>query len=80
MSYKIESAAPAATVNGGVPLGLLGVAFVVLKLCGVIGWPWLWVTCPFWAPLAIAGAALVIFFIVIGLGVAAIGIKRLFSK
>lgn len=29
--------------------GLLGVAFVVLKLCGVINWSWWWVTCPFWA-------------------------------
>ncbi len=44
--------------------GLLGVAFVVLKLCGVIDWPWLWVTSPFWLPfavglvlLAIAGVA-----------------------
>ena len=27
---------------------LLGVAFVVLKLCGVIAWSWLWVTSPFW--------------------------------
>lgn len=29
-------------------LGLLGVAFVVLKLCGVIAWSWWWVTAPFW--------------------------------
>lgn len=28
--------------------GLLGVAFVVLKLCDVIDWSWWWVTCPFW--------------------------------
>ena len=33
--------------------GLLGVAFVVLKLCGVIDWSWWWVTAPFWG-----GAAL----------------------
>lgn len=24
------------------------VAFIVLKLCGVIDWSWLWVTAPFW--------------------------------
>lgn len=30
-------------------LGLLGIAFVVLKLCHVIDWSWWWVTCPFWA-------------------------------
>lgn len=34
-------------------LGLLGVAFVVLKLCGVIDWSWWWVTIPFWGPCAI---------------------------
>lgn len=33
--------------------GLLGTAFVVLKLCGVISWSWLWVLSPFWIPFAI---------------------------
>ena len=28
--------------------GLLGVAFVVLKLCNVITWSWWLVTLPFW--------------------------------
>lgn len=28
--------------------GLLGVAFVVLKLTGYISWSWWWVTAPFW--------------------------------
>lgn len=34
-------------------LGLLGVAFVVLKLCNVITWSWWWVTAPFWGGLAL---------------------------
>ena len=35
--------------GGGVGvLGLLGVAFVVLKLTGYIDWSWWWVTAPFW--------------------------------
>jgi len=34
--------------------GLLGVAFVVLKLTHVINWSWWWVTAPFWGPLALA--------------------------
>lgn len=34
--------------------GLLGVAFVILRLCHVIAWPWLWVLAPFWIPFAIA--------------------------
>ena len=28
--------------------GILTVAFVVLKLCGVIKWSWLWVLSPIW--------------------------------
>lgn len=34
-------------------LGLLGTAFVVLKLVGVINWSWWWVTLPFWGPLVL---------------------------
>ena len=34
-------------------LGLLGVAFVVLKLTGVIDWSWWWVTLPFWIGIAV---------------------------
>ena len=42
------------TVSGGVGVcGLLGVAFIVLKLCKVINWSWWWVTAPFWIPVAI---------------------------
>jgi len=41
-------------------LGLLGVAFVVLKLTGVIDWSWWWVTIPFWGGLALSLVALLI--------------------
>lgn len=34
-------------------LGLLGVSFVILKLCKVITWSWWWVTLPFWGGLAL---------------------------
>ncbi len=40
--------------------GILGVAFVILKLCHVIEWPWVWVTAPFWAPLAIVLAIILV--------------------
>ena len=33
-------------------LGALFVAFVVLKLCGVIDWSWWWVTAPIWMPIS----------------------------
>lgn len=35
-------------------LSLLGIAFVVLKLCNVITWSWWWVTAPFWIPAVLA--------------------------
>lgn len=42
------------TTSGGIGVsGLLGVAFVILKLCHVINWPWFWVLAPFWLPVAI---------------------------
>lgn len=40
-------------------LGLLGVAFVVLKLTGVINWSWWWVTLPFWGGFALVFAVLI---------------------
>lgn len=64
--------------------GLLGVAFIILKLCGVIAWSWWWVLAPFWIPVAL----LVLFFagiILIPLGcIAAVGlfsiVRNLFRK
>lgn len=44
------------TTSGGIGIfGLLGVAFVVLKLCGVIHWSWWWVLVPFWGPVVVFG-------------------------
>jgi hypothetical protein len=51
---------------------LLGVAFVVLKLCHVINWSWWWVTCPFWGGAALALAVL-IGVLLFGLGACLIG-------
>lgn len=44
-------------------LGLLGVAFVVLKLVGVINWSWWWVLLPFYMPVILV----IIILIVVGL-------------
>ena len=44
------------TVNvnvGGLFTTLLAIAFIVLKLCHVIEWSWLWVLSPLWIPLAL---------------------------
>ena len=35
--------------TGGIGFtGLLAIVFIVLKLCGVITWSWLWVLSPVW--------------------------------
>lgn len=37
------------SVNGGIGfVGLLTIAFIVLKLVGVITWSWVWVLSPLW--------------------------------
>jgi len=41
-------------------LGLLGLVFVTLKLCGVIDWSWWWVTVPFWGGFALLFAILLV--------------------
>lgn len=34
--------------------GALTLAFIVLKLCGVIDWSWVWVLSPMWISLVVA--------------------------
>ena len=44
-----------AVKSGGIGFcGLLCIVFIILKLCHVIAWSWLWVLAPLWIPLAIA--------------------------
>lgn len=33
--------------------GVLTIAFIILKLCGVIKWSWIWVLSPLWISLII---------------------------
>lgn len=42
--------------------GILGIAFIILKLLGVIAWSWWWVLAPFWIPFAIALVVFVVAF------------------
>lgn len=50
---------------GGVGFcGLLAIAFIVLKLTGVIAWSWWWVLAPLWIPAAITVGILLIMLIV----------------
>lgn len=53
------------TVSGGIGFsGLLTIAFIVLKLCGVINWSWIWVFSPMWISAALC-VAIFIFIIMI---------------
>ena len=41
-------------VSGGIGFsGLLTIVFIVLKLCGVIAWKWIWVLAPMWISIAV---------------------------
>ena len=44
--------------------GLLGVAFVVLKLTGYINWSWWLVTLPFWGGLALLVGGFIFYVII----------------
>ena len=46
---------------------LLGVAFIVLKLCGVINWAWIWVLAPIWISWGITFLFMIIAAIIIAL-------------
>lgn len=59
---KIQPVRAVGTSN----LGLLGVAFIVLKLCGVINWSWLWVLAPFWIGFALIFVLLFLLIALIG--------------
>lgn len=49
-------------VSGGIGfLGLLTIAFIVLRLTHLIMWSWWWVFAPIWIPIA----GVILFFIVI---------------
>ncbi len=62
MSNKNNSSS---TSSGVGIAGLLGVAFVVLKLTGYIDWSWWWVTAPFWLPIVLGLSFLVFYFVLL---------------
>lgn len=39
---------------------LAGSVLMILKLTGRIGWSWIWVTIPFWGPIAVIMLALIL--------------------
>ena len=55
------------TVGGVGFVGMLTIAFIVLKLCKVINWSWWWVTAPFWIPIGIVALCVIIAAIILAL-------------
>ena len=52
------------TTTGGVGIiGLVFVAFLVLKLCKVINWSWWWVFSPLWITALVFVVALIVCFV-----------------
>lgn len=52
--------------GGGITfLGLLQIAFIVLKLCGVVTWAWPVVLIPLWIETVIAAIVLIIWIVII---------------
>lgn len=58
------------STSGGIGcLTCIGIIFLVLKIVGVqpiANWPWIWVLCPFWIPIAIILLIAVIAAILLG--------------
>lgn len=44
--------------------GLLTIVFIVLKLCNVINWSWVWVLSPIWISVIILVVVVIIYLIV----------------
>lgn len=68
MSYKYDNDNRVRTsASSSLGLGsVLGVVFIVLKLVGVIDWPWIWVLAPFWISfiLGIIGIIIAVIFVI----------------
>jgi len=50
--------------SGVSAVSLLGIAFVILKLCNVIDWSWWWVTAPFWGGIALLAVGLIAYVVI----------------
>lgn len=63
MTNKSSNNSNTTTVSGGIGFsGLLTIVFIVLKLCGVINWSWIWVLAPMWISAALC-VAIIIFIV-----------------
>ena len=69
------------TKSGGIGfLGLLGIVFITLKLCGVINWSWWLVTLPFWVGFGLWAGAIIIGILVFAVSIIIWAIRDIRSK
>lgn len=63
--------------SGGVGfVGLLQIAFIVLKLCGVIDWSWWWVFAPTWGSTLFAMCVLAVALLIVMVAECMKGMKK----
>ena len=58
---KMNNEKSSTTYSGIGFTGLLTIAFIVLKLCGVINWSWWWVLAPLWIPILLVVVICIIY-------------------
>lgn len=59
--YKEYDKKTTAAASGGMKFcDVLLIVFIVLKLCKVINWSWWWVLSPFWIPLGLYIALIIV--------------------
>lgn len=64
-TYINNSSRASASASGGIGfIGLLTIAFIVLKLCHIIEWSWLWVLSPLWITAALVVLIVVVLLVV----------------
>ena len=63
--FTTDSSPSAIRYVGAGVFDILGIIFIVLKLTGVINWPWIWVLAPFWGQLVICVLAFLIIMIIL---------------
>ena len=63
---KGNGAGGSISIGGGFT-GLLTILFIVLKLCGVIDWSWVWVLSPLWISVALFLVITIIVLIVVAI-------------
>jgi len=65
--YKSESS-NSSSAGGGIGfIGLLQIAFIVLKLCKVINWSWIKVLAPLWVSAILFGIILIVAIIIVAI-------------